>query len=330
MVYALAIVACAPQVEHHTPRRAGVTDATLGAKPGMLRILMLPPSATLPSTGGERNMDFFARGLHGLAYDVHVLTPAGPLARHYRDLGVATGAPETLRLLGRNATDFEVVGSETTTRIAEALRCANAGTCTAEQGLQPLVPLLAKLDAMLLPSNLAEPSGEVVTLDELNLPAQLKQALVLRRAAQQARADVVFADLSRDAATAVVGLAGTHMHVLWYPQMTEPEPSDSFLVLHTTVVTCGEGVRRHRFSGAPHVVAVPNGVDMTRFARLAPPHAATGAAAARQRARFDHRPCCKRGWPQKSETPDTGGGRENRCSGRRSALLFWRHQRLGL
>ena len=266
-----AAAACAPSVELHATRHLAEPVTAKMPAPGISRVLMLPPRDQCPSTGGERNMDFFTQGLHRLAYDVHVFVTTGPLERHYRAMGIAVAEPVDLRLLGRNATHFEMVAQAATARVSEALHCATDGTCTADESLQPLVPLLAQLDAMLLPTTLAKPSEETVSLTELDVPAALQQALQLRHAAQSTDADVVFADLSKDAAAAVIGLAGTRHRILWYPQMTESEKTDAFLALHTAVVTCGEGVRQHRFGDSAHAVAVPNGVDVQRFLPITTP-----------------------------------------------------------
>lgn len=265
-VCSLSMLACAPYVESGLVRQAPATAAA--SQSDTPRVLMVPPSHGLPRSGGERNMDFFTRGLHKLGHQVYVFTPAGPLARSYDDAGIPTTTPDVLRVAGEDGTRFETVVHAITAAMAESLRCADEGSCTAEAGARPLVPLLEQLDALLLPSTADDSDAESLALDDLDVPAPLLQALRLRRAAIRCHADVVFADLSRDAAAAVVGLAGSNIRVMWYPQMTEPEPSDAFLRLHTDVVTCGEGVRRYRFADAPQVAAVPNGVDTRRFTKL--------------------------------------------------------------
>ena len=236
-------------------------------------VLMLPCHSACPRTGGERNMDFFARGLHALDGHVHVLAPAGPLMRLYDSLGIPHSRPSMLHIAQRDAQRFRMKAHQVETRMNEAIHCADASSCAPERTLHPIEPLMAELYSMLLAEGAAATpwlNTTSLSVRGLGTSPRLVRALQLRRAAEQTDADVLFADLGRDAEAAVLGLVGTQREVLWYQQMTAPEASDRFLARNARVVTCGEGVRQQRFADE-NVAAVANGIDTRRFTKAAGP-----------------------------------------------------------
>ncbi|RYF09492.1 MAG: hypothetical protein EOO40_06785, partial [Deltaproteobacteria bacterium] len=229
------------------------------------RVLVVPPNSHALTTGGERNVGFFAMGLHQLGFNTTLLMNTGHLASLYGAMRIPSLAAPNL-CVKSDAGGFAAVAETTRLELSHALNLAGHPFYPAQQQVDVLSTLVAEVDRRLTASDQDCPQDSSFSPAPGAPLSVLHRAIVLRRAAAARQADVVFTDALTDGLAAAVGLANSRHQPLWYVQSTAAQPPDAFLAHHSRVVTCGSGVRTARFARFPHVSVVANGVDTVRFA----------------------------------------------------------------
>lgn len=245
----------------HAAHQVRAQGHTFSEAPATLVIL---PNGRIPETGGERNMSYWAYGLHYLGVNTHIMLDPSPLATRLRADGVSVYNPPPVRVSADDAQLFYQEAMALGRLKEEAQTNLNLGKDVDTDALKRRAMVhISKLDELTTAPR--HPLHDIVIEDPKAPLGWAYRALQIKRAVAATHSAVCLTDSQRDSIPAALALAGNPAcHNLWYTQMTTAAP-DAWIAHFSHITTCGLGVLANRFASAPWATAVPNGIDTSRF-----------------------------------------------------------------
>ncbi len=234
--------------------------------PSNLRnVLFVPFNREVVQTGGQRNMAFFAMGLHDLCINVTMVQSPGPMADMYDAFHMASFAPPPLCVSNDSYARFEALASQTQKTLDDSIAAAPLQNYPVEHYAEQFRKLVDQADSTLA----KEPSCDGTMLPDSKAFFPLYSAVQMFRAAEQFQVNAVFGEGGSFGKISAVGLANTGHRPMWYVQGNRGSATDAFYAYHTNVITCGNDILGARFGNFSGPQAVLNGVNTGVFtARL--------------------------------------------------------------
>ena len=272
LLVGVVVLGCAP-TDGRRPREDAASAAhqlkEANLVPPARRVLMIPPTSGTPSGGAEHNFAFFAFGLHNLGFDISVLMRPTTWAQVYRREGVKTVTPPDVWVPHEAYHEAITLADDllaTVTTVTTRLNAGDSPDRLAHMS-ERILSIMSALELLAFTHMGAERVGTQRAIEGPwgSGPALAREALQVRWLARQTESDLCLADRRRHALATTVGLMGVTCKPVWYTQLDAPTDVDKFVSVYGSVLTCGDGVRRMRFEGAPGVQTVASGINPKRF-----------------------------------------------------------------
>lgn len=231
------------------------------------KVLVILPNGRLPETGGERNMSFFAYGLHKLGVPTAAMVDKSPLADRLSADGISVYSPPPVQVSEQEAGLFHAEAAALGQLEQAAQVSLNRGEAIdGADFAQRVQAHIRRLDQLTLAPR--KPVCTIVVDNPKQPLGWAHRALQIKRALEHTQSQLCLTDSQRDSIPAGLLLAGdARCRNVWYTQMTTATPADAVIAHLSHVVTCGHGVLASRFERSWWATAVPNGVDTQRFNR---------------------------------------------------------------